>query len=78
MNKKQKAVLIVVAVVILIMLLYPPYIHIDDGKIIGRHHYDWIFERWAGGYIVNIPLLLTQWLGLLIIGAIAFFILKDK
>ena len=87
MNKKQKTVLIVVAVVVIAMLIFPPF----QGKLptgaVQSFGYSLIFdaptlEFYRGGRVeltgtVDIALLLTQWLGVLIVGAIAFFILKD-
>jgi len=76
MNGKQKKVLIIVAFVILGMLLYPPFHQIfKAGQVIGLG-YGWIFE--APSYAtIDIGVLITQWIGVLIVGAIAFFMLKD-
>ena len=77
MNEKQKNALIVVAVIIAGMLLYPPFHRVYlNGKITGRR-YDWLFDPLWSGATVDIATLLVQWVGVLIVGGIVFFILKD-
>jgi hypothetical protein len=83
MNNKQKLALMAVGALILGMLLFPPYILYSkrSGKVF-NHGYDWIFSlpsRSEVGFLasVDIGLLLTQWVGVLIIGGIGFFLLKD-
>lgn len=75
MNKKQKIILIVVAVVIVAMLLFPPMQFQYEGNIRGVG-YHFILD--SGAYTVNTILLLTQWIGVLVIGAIAYFIAKEN
>lgn len=77
-NEKQRRVLIAIAVVLAGMLLYPPFhkIH-SSGRINGMGHY-WLFDNVPYGASVDVAVLFTQWLGVLIIGGIAFLILKDK
>lgn len=77
MNNKQEKILIAAATVIFFMLIYPPFqlIHPRWG---GRFEgYSWIFEP-PGNVAVDITLLLTQWLGVLIIGSIAYLIAWKK
>jgi hypothetical protein len=74
MNKKQKIILIVVAVVIVAMLLFPPVRFQYEGTVRGAG-YRFILD--SGPLTVNTTLLLTQWVGVLIIGAIAFFVAKE-
>jgi hypothetical protein len=87
MNNKQKLALMAVGALILGMLLFPPYILYSksSGKVF-NHGYDWIFALpyRSSAYIsssllasVDIGLLLTQWVGVLLIGGIVFFLLKD-
>jgi hypothetical protein len=84
MNKKQKAVLIVVAVVVVAMLIFPPFHAMLRTGIVRGLGYSLIsdppqFRIYSTDLAgtVDIGLLVTQWLGVLIVGAIAFFILKD-
>ncbi len=75
MNTKQKVILVAVMVVVIAMLLFPPYHH--GYSNVG---YSWIFKppedsKYA---TVNVPMLLAQWVGVLIAGGIGFFIAKDS
>jgi hypothetical protein len=77
MNEKQKNVLIVVGVVILGMLLYAPYHYKGaEGVVVGAG-YKWIFSD-TDRAMIDVGVLLTQWIGVLIIGAIAYFMYKDR
>ena len=76
MNEKQKNALIAVAVIIASMLLYPPFHRISSsGRSVGLG-YHWLFEVGREA-TVDIATLLVQWVGVLIVGGIVFFILKD-
>ena len=78
MNEKQKIVLIIVAVIVLAMLLYPPFhIIVSEGGVLGRG-YGWIFNPPHHRAVVNTGLLLTQWIGMLIVGIIAYLFFKDN
>ena len=77
MNEKQKYTLIAVAVIIAGMLLYPPFHRLYSSGRTSGLGYDWLFDaRWSNA-TVDIATLLIQWLGVLIVGGIVFFILKD-
>ncbi len=78
MNERQKKILITVAVVILAMLLYPPYIEKLGGSYAGRvfSGYEFIFDL-PSRAVINVPTLLVQWIGVLIAGAIIFFMFKE-
>jgi len=78
MNDKQKKVLIAVAVIVLAMLLYPPYIQQIGGanSIATTSGYAFIFEL-PFRSTIHIATLLIQWVGILIVGGIAFFMVKD-
>lgn len=74
MNERQKKVLIVVAVIVFGLLLYPPrqnslggYAHTTYGLI------------WDASLLstVDAGLLITQWIGVLIVGGIAYLLFKD-
>lgn len=78
MAGKQKRLLIVVAAVIFMMLLYPPHRSpIGEGTYIGAG-YNWIFAHGLDSGIVNIGLLITQWVGVLIVGGICYLLLKER
>lgn len=67
MNKTQKAILLVVIGVIVVMFLFPPVLCSNYS------YYRFIFTTHCR---VNATLLLTQWVGVLIVGAIAYFMAK--
>jgi hypothetical protein len=79
MNEKQKKVLIAIAAVVLGMLLYPPFQVRWRGGAVLKTGYGWIFApdpEYAA--TVDIGLLITQWIAVLIVGGIAYFMLKDR
>jgi len=77
MNKVQKNVLVVVAIIVFGMLLFPPFQSIwSEGRVYGRG-YNFIFNPPLNA-TVDVGTLLVQWIGVLIVGGIAFFLLKDK
>lgn len=78
MNKKQKYVLIVVCSVIFLMLFCPPfYRHTPSGEtcVILNDGYNCIFSPPDNMSFVDIKTLLTQWLGVLMIGGISWVLL---
>ena len=82
MNKKQKWVLIAVALVILVMLLFPPFSYHPAARVQFNNGYHFILNPPSihnNGFFdcVNVPLMLAQWVGVLIIGAILFFIARE-
>ena len=66
-----------VAVVVLGMLLYPPFLQKHSSGGVFGMGYDWLFSL---PYLatVDVATLLTQWVGVLIVGGITFFLLKSK
>lgn len=77
MNEKQKIILITVAAIVLGMLLYPPFQRKgSEGRVFGAG-YSWLFNP-PGYATVDVATLVTQWLGVLIVGGIAYFLLKSK
>lgn len=76
MNKKQQTILMVTAILVTAMLLFPPYTYRSVANTYSTG-YGFIFDL-SRNAAVNIPLLLTQWLGVLIVGAIAFLITKGS
>jgi hypothetical protein len=76
-NEKQNYVLIAVAAIILAMLLYSPFQYLEgDGRVSGAG-YNLLWDA-PSNATVDIATLITQWVGVLIIGGIAFLVLKDK
>ena len=78
MNEMQRKALIAVGVAILAMLIFPPY---RIGSVSGVHiletGYDWLFSL-PDRATVDVATLIVEWLGALIVGAIAFLVLKGK
>lgn len=81
MNKKQKTILFILVVAIGITLIFPPFIVTASDGAVYNMGYGWIFEppqRLRIPAAVDIPLLLTQWAGFIVIGGISFFLAKDN
>lgn len=85
-NEKQKTVLIVVAIAVLAMLMFPPFYAKFPGGEVFNVGYGLIVsppppfgsrEDLVNLVHVNVGLLITQWLGVLIAGGIAFILFKD-
>jgi hypothetical protein len=73
MNKNQQLVLLSVAIIVFVMLLYPPF------QIMGRGMgYSWLFSPPHEMATVNTAQLIAQWLGVVIVGGIAFLLLKNN
>ena len=83
MGEKQRGVLIAVMIVIVGMLLFPPFhYNLPKGRSINMG-YGWLFSPPSPGYYdgtatVNIGMLLTQWVGVLAVGAIAWFLFREN
>lgn len=77
MNERQRIILIVVAVVIALMLLFPPHVvSVGAGTSLqGGYSFILNLPRRA---TVDIGVLLVQWLGVVFVGGIAFFLSKDR
>lgn len=65
------------AAVILLMLLFPPFHRGYQGGSINMG-YSFIFSPPEVISTVNTGMLFMQWIGALILGGIAFFLLKDQ
>ena len=79
MNSNQKIALVVGASAISLMLLFPPFqAQIRDATL--NMGYGFIFDPPRRGYVVvasvNSGMLLVQWIGTLLLTALAFFLLK--
>lgn len=80
MNDTQRKVLMGVGAIVLAMLIYPPYRIYGYGgssSALIQSGYAFLFEL-PDRATVDVTTLLVQWVGVLIVGAIAFFFLKDK
>jgi len=80
MNEIQRKTLMGIGAVIFGMLIFPPY------RIYGRGDYSSTLFETGYGFLFDLPssatvdvsTLLTQWVGVIIVGAIAIFLLKDR
>lgn len=81
MNDNQKVVLVVVITAIAAMLLFPPF-HLRGMYATINLGYGFLFSppSYYDGTLgaVDIGMLITQWLGVLILGGIVFYMFKDK
>jgi len=83
MNKNQRGALLLLASTILLMLLFPPFQIIIQGSTFNLG-YGFIFmpphwgdnENLSGS--VNSSTLFMEWVAVVLIGSIAFFLLKGK
>jgi len=83
MNDKQKVTLVVVIVVIATMLLFPPFNFRGANGVIFNLGYGFLFSppTFEGSPLVgsvDTGMLVTQWIGVLVIGGVAFFMLKNR
>ena len=78
MNENQKKLLIGTAALIALMMVYPPYIATSGygNHVTNTYGYALLLDL-PYKATVNVATLLAQWLGALIVAAIAFFVLKD-
>lgn len=63
------------------MFVYPPFQVINNNGMAFNMGYGWIFDSPKRGSVianVNVPMLLIQWVGVLIVGGIAFFLAKSS
>jgi len=80
-NQNQRRVLIAVIVVIAAMLAFPPYEFAGPNGVVYNEGYGWLFDPPEVGVsraAVNVLMLLVQWLAVLIVGGLAFFITRGS
>jgi len=73
MNKNQKIVLAVVAIAIVLMLAFPPFYAETETRTFNEG-YSFILDPPTRHSNVNIGLLLVQWVGVLILGGLAWIL----
>jgi len=79
MNDNQRKLLIGVGVVVLLMLLFPPFHIVGEGGGEANVGYAFIFTPpLSGAAQVDALALLIQWVGVGIVGAIAWVVLKNS
>jgi hypothetical protein len=82
MNARQRLICYTAAALVLAMGLYPPFTFRGMNGATLNLGYGWIFvpPRISGSALgsVDVGLLLAQWLGVLILAAIAFAIARDR
>jgi len=81
MNENEKRVIVVAIVVFVVMQTYPPFhLVLANGAVLNMG-YSWIFDAPKHGDMtatVNVFMLVVQWLGVLVIGGLAFFMVKNS
>jgi hypothetical protein len=80
MNRNQRIAIAVGASVVLLMLIVPPF-HVQIRDTTFNMGYAFILDPPKRGYItasVNVGMLLVQWVGTLLLTALAFFMLKSS
>ncbi|MEO6202231.1 MAG: hypothetical protein ABIU05_09825 [Nitrospirales bacterium] len=77
MNEIQRKVLIGVGAVVFGMLLYPPYRILGRNNTVVQSGYALLFDL-PNRATMDVITLLVQWIGVLIVGAIAFVLQMDK
>jgi hypothetical protein len=80
LNETQRKVLIGVGAIVLAMLIYPPYRIYGYGgnsNAVMQSGYAFLFEL-PDRATLDVAALIVQWVGVLIVCAFAFLLLKDK
>ena len=81
MNPKQRQLLMGMVATVVLMFIFPPFNFIGQGGLTLNAGYGFIFFPPGAGAIeasVNVALLLTRWVGVVIIGAIFHMLLREK
>jgi len=87
MNQKQKVVLLCTAAAVVIMILFPPYVVMNSRQVVVKAGYGFLLDlpsyipknvigRSRSHATVNVPTLLVQILGALIVGGLISIVLK--
>ncbi len=81
MNQNQKRILMAVIAIVVAMLAFPPFQVIAPNGAVLNMGYDWLIDPPKRGYLVatvNVSMLLIQWIGVLVVGGLAFFLAKNS
>ena len=76
MSQGQKSILVAVIAVLVAMIAYPPFHLVGRNGVVLNKGYGWIFDPPITTATVNVSMLLIQWIGVLVVGGIAFFLTK--
>jgi len=76
MNKYQKIIIILLALIIFFMLIFPPF-QLKSANLTINKGYAFLFNP-PNLATVNIGMLLIQWIAVLLIGTLAFFLAKGQ
>jgi hypothetical protein len=80
-GSSERLLLIAITAILIIMLAYPPFqLIVYNGAIINMG-YGWIFDPPNRGALVasvNLAMLLVQWIGVLLVGGIVYFLIKNS
>lgn len=76
MNTNQKRILIAVILLVGGMLLHPPFQRVASNGATYNMGYGWIFDPPGRDATVNVAILLMQWIGVLVVGGLGFFLAK--
>jgi len=76
MNTTQERILIAVILLVAGMLLYPPFQRVASNGATYNMGYGWIFDPPGRDATVNVAILLMQWVGVLVVGGLGFFLAK--
>lgn len=83
MSKRQNNLLVGVIIFILAMLVYPPFQYTGQNGLVTNMGYGWIFDppmyfgRDNQQATINVPVLLVQWLGVILVGGLGFYLAKE-
>ena len=75
MNQIQRYIMVAVITILVAMIAYPPFHSVFANGAVSNKGYHWIF-RPPDMATVNVSMLLIQWIGVLVVGGIAFFLTK--
>jgi len=81
MNQNQKRILMVVIAMVFAMLIYPPFQIVHNNGLVFNMGYNWLIEppqQWDVAATVNVSMLLIQWIGVLIVGGLAFSLARTE
>ncbi len=78
MNDKQKIVIVAAGVLMLVMLLFPPFELIHQNATLNQGYAFLLSPPYSGLATVNLKLLILQWIVLMVIAAIGWYLLKEK